>query len=105
MDTTFLLMPPIAFLIYLALVAILSGAGRVLAGPTAVNPLKTSTYAGGELPPARLAAPGYSPFFKVALFFAVLHLGVLVLATGGVTLTSGLYLVALAMLLIILILG
>ena len=37
-----------------------------------------------------MAVPGYRPFFVVALFFAILHLGVLVLATGGLTaVTSG----------------
>ncbi|HLF28917.1 MAG TPA: hypothetical protein VJG32_21535 [Anaerolineae bacterium] len=103
--TELLLAPPIAFLVYLVLVTILSGMGRVLAGPTKTTALKTSTYASGEAPPARSAAPGYKPFFTIALFFAVLHLGVLVLASGGLTPMSGVYLVGILFALLALILG
>jgi hypothetical protein len=41
----------------------------------------------------------------VALFFAVLHLGVLVIGVGGLTPLTGLYLVGLALALLALILG
>ena len=74
--------PLIAFLIFLALAILIGLLGRRLAGPSKYSQLKSSTYSSGELPPTMLAAPGYRPFFVVALFFAVLHLGVLVLATG-----------------------
>ena len=43
---------------------------------------KTSLYGSGEAPPTLSAAPGYAPFFLVAIFFAMLHLGVLMLGTG-----------------------
>ncbi len=105
MTITSLLIPPVAFVIYLVLVSLLAGFGRVLAGPGDATPMKTSTYAGGEMPPAAGAAPGYNPFFVLALFFAVLHLGVLVLASGNIGLTAGLYLGGLALVLIVLILG
>jgi hypothetical protein len=56
-----------------------------------------------------MAAPGYRPFFVVALFFAVLHLGVLVLAVGGISsATAGgtaVFLVGLMLALLALILG
>ena len=100
-----LLNPPAAFLIYLALVGILYGLGRMLAGPPQVTPVKSSTYSSGEAPPTTLAAPGYRPFFVVALFFAVLHLGVLVLGSGGLTTVSAIYLGGLLLALIALILG
>jgi len=100
-----LLSPPIAFLTYLALAGILYGLGRMLAGPTRTTPLKTSTYASGEAPPTKAAAPGYRPFFVVALFFAILHLGVLVLGVGGLTPLAGVYLVGLVLALLALILG
>ena len=70
-----LLSPPVAFVIYVVLVGILYGLGRLLAGPPNVTPVKSSTYSSGEEPPTYLAAPGYRPFFVVALFFAILHLG------------------------------
>jgi NADH:ubiquinone oxidoreductase subunit 3 (subunit A) len=67
--------------------------------------MKSSTYGSGEAPPTAAAAPGYRPFFVVALFFAILHLGVLMLGTGGLTLISGVYLIGLMLALVALILG
>lgn len=75
--------PPVAFLIYVALVAILYGFGRLLAPVARRSLAKSSIYAGGEIAATSKAAPGYRRFFIVALFFAVLHLGALVLATAG----------------------
>jgi NADH:ubiquinone oxidoreductase subunit 3 (subunit A) len=100
-----ILSPPVAFLIYVALVAVLSGLGRVLAGPAQPTPVKTSTYSSGEEPPTRVAAPGYRPFFVVALFFAILHLGVLVLGSNNISPTGMIYLVGLILALVALILG
>ncbi len=97
--------PPVAFLIYLALAAMLSFAGRKLAGPVKSTLLKSSTYSSGELPPTRSAAPGYRPFFVVALFFAVLHLGALVLGSGLASPAMSFYLLGLALALLALILG
>jgi hypothetical protein len=79
--------------------------GRLLAGPGRVTALKASTYAGGEAPPTRMAAPGYRPFFVIGLFFAVLHLGVLMLASGGLSTMMGVYVAGLMLALIALILG
>lgn len=100
-----LLAPPVAFALYLALAGILAGAGRLLAGPARPTPLKSSTYAGGEAPPARAAAPGYRPFFVSALFFAIAHLGVLILGSGGLSPLAGAYLVGLLLVLLALVLG
>jgi len=97
--------PPVAFLAYLVLTGLLVALGRLLAGPPHVTPLKSSTYSSGEAPPARMAAPGYRPFFVVALFFAVLHLGVLVLGSGGLSAIIGVYLLGLMLALLALILG
>ena len=98
-----LLSPPLAFLIYLVLVGILAGFGRVLAGPGHQTPFKSTTYASGEAPPTQSAVPGYRPFFIVALFFAVLHLGVLVLGSTGLTPITGVFLVGLGLALVVLI--
>lgn len=96
---------PVALLIYLALVGSLYALGRLLAGPSHETAIKTSTYSSGEAPPSQLAAPGYRPFFVVALFFAILHLGVLMLGSGGLTPIKGVYLLGLLLALIALILG
>ena len=100
-----LLSPPIAFLIYLALSAGLYGLGRGLAGKSQPTPTKISTYASGEEAPGTLAAPGYRPFFTVALFFAILHLGVLVLGSSDMSAIASVYLVGLMLALLALMLG
>jgi hypothetical protein len=105
----FMLAPPVAFLIYLLLVGILSGLGRLLANggqpATEQSAEKTSTYAGGEVAPLWRAAPGYRPFFVIALFFAVLHLGVLMLGSSAFAPASLAYLIGLILALVALILG
>lgn len=103
--TDVLLVPPVAFAFYLALAGILSLVGRWLAGPERPNPTKRSLYTGGEALSRRVGVPGYRPFFVIALFFAVLHLGMLILGSGGLTPLSGLYLVGLLLALLALILG
>ncbi len=103
--TEVLLAPPIAFLIYLVLAGILSGVGRALAGPTRASSIKSSTYASGEAPPLRTSLPGYKPFFVIALFFAIVHLGVLMLGSSISTPIAAAYLVGLVLALVALILG
>jgi NADH:ubiquinone oxidoreductase subunit 3 (subunit A) len=110
--TDLLLSPPIAFLIYLALSGLLTGLGRALADHPTQTDLKTSTYASGEAAPLdSTAVPGYRPFFVIALFFAILHLGVLMLGSGDLTLNptaywiASIYLAGLLLALVALILG
>jgi len=101
-----LLTPPIAFLIYISFVTLLMYFGRLLAGtkhPT--SPEKTSIYASGEAGPLVPSAPGYRQFFIVALFFAVLHLGILIVGSGPLTPRMGVYLGGLIFVLLALILG
>ncbi len=66
---------------------------------------RPSTYASGEENDPVPAAPGYRQFFVVALFFAVLHLGVLMVGSSDLSPTAGLYLVGLILALVALILG
>jgi NADH:ubiquinone oxidoreductase subunit 3 (subunit A) len=100
-----LLYPPIAFVTYLVLVSILSGVGRALAVPSLASAAKSGAYASGEAGESTQAAPGYRQFFMVALFFAVLHLGMLLLGSSGLTLVTGAYLIGLILTLVALILG
>lgn len=78
-----ILTPPVAFVLYIGLVGLLFVFGRFLAPAARQTMTKSSIYAGGEVAVTSKAAPGYRRFFIVALFFAVLHLGALVLATAG----------------------
>ena len=100
-----LLSPPVAFLVYLLLVGALSLAGKGMAGPVKFDAMKSSTYASGEAPPTGVAAPGYRPFFVVALYFAILHLGILMLGSGDFSTTTLVYLGGLVLTLFALILG
>ncbi len=103
--TDYLLSPVIALGFYIVLVAVLSLGGRLIASRGAASPAKHEKYAGGETHAAEAAAPGYRPFFKVALFFAVLHLGVLMIATGGFSPFTAVYIGGLILALLALILG
>jgi NADH:ubiquinone oxidoreductase subunit 3 (subunit A) len=100
-----LLSPPIAFLLYIPLVLVIFWIGKALASPEKPSSMKSSIYGSGEEAPTYLAAPGYKPFFLIALFFAVLHLGTLVLGSGGLTWITGIYLIGMMVSLIALILG
>ncbi len=100
-----LLAPPFAFLAYIPLVLVLVGVGRMLAGPANANAVKTSVYGSGEASPTFEAAPGYQPFFLIALFFAVVHLAMLVIGIGTLPMPAAVYLVGLVIALVALILG
>jgi hypothetical protein len=101
-----LLSPPVAFLIYIPLVAIITWIGRSMAGRVhTTNVNKTSMFGSGEKAQTQLAAPGYRPFFLIAFFFAILHLGMLVLGSGSLTTIAPFYLIGLLLALMTLILG
>ena len=100
-----LLTPPFAFGIYAVLVGILYLTGKSIAVRSKASESKTSGYASGEKHDLEPAAPGYRPFFVVALFFAILHLGVLMLGTGGLEPATIVYIGGLMLALLALILG
>jgi NADH:ubiquinone oxidoreductase subunit 3 (subunit A) len=100
-----LLSPLVAFLIYFLVVAIISGLGKLFSAKGRKAQFKTATYASGEANDPVPAAPGYRQFFVVALFFAVLHLGVLMIGSSNLSSVAGLYLLGLVLALIALILG
>ena len=96
---------PIALLIYLVLVTLLYLVGKGLAGKEHPTPEKSSLYGSGEEAPTSFASPGYRPFFLVAFFFAMLHLGVLVIGSGGVSPKLIPFILGLILALVALILG
>ena len=101
-----LLSPPVAFLIYIPLVAIIAWVGSAMAGRKhQTTPNKTSWFSSGEKAQTSIAAPGYRPFFLIAFFFAILHLGMLVLGSGSLTTVAPFYLIGLLLALLTLILG
>lgn len=100
-----LLSPPLAFLIYIPLVLVIIWLGKVMAGPEVKSDIKESLYASGEEASTNPAAPGYRPFFLIAFFFAVLHLGMLVIGSGSFTLQTVPYILGLVLALVALLLG
>jgi len=100
-----LLSPLIAFLIYVAVPFLVSGLAKLFSAKGRKTEFKTATYASGEESDPIPAAPGYRQFFVVALFFAVLHLGVLMIGSSDLSPVAGVYLLGLILALIALILG
>lgn len=101
----FLLSPVVAFLIYIAVVSAVSGLGRLVSARGRASRFKSASYASGEQNDPLPAAPGYRQFFVIALFFAILHLGVLMVGSSDLSPVAGLYLLGLILALIALILG
>src|SRR6476646_11559879 len=100
-----ILSPLVAFLIYLILVFIVSGLGKLFSATGRKTEFKTATYASCEESDPLPAPPGYRQFFVVALFFAILHLGVLMIGSSGLSSVASVYLLGLILALIALILG
>lgn len=100
-----ILTPPLAILIYIFLVLIIVWVGQKMAGPEIYDEMKSSLYGSGERAPTIAASPGYKPFLLGALFFAVLHLGMLVLGNGPLGPISAIFAVGLILTLVALILG
>ena len=97
--------PLVAFAAYILLVGILFAVAQSLAARGKASAAHTSVYGSGEVAQGGTAAPGYKPFFMVAFFFAILHLGVLIVGSGGFTVATGVYIIGLIFSLIALALG
>ncbi|MDO9085501.1 MAG: hypothetical protein Q7U53_04755 [Anaerolineaceae bacterium] len=100
-----ILTPPIAFLIYIPFVIFLLLVGKGMAGTSKKSSMKETIYASGEEASTTPAAPGYKPFFMIAFFFAILHLGMLIIGTGTFSFQSVPFLLGLMFSLIALLLG
>lgn len=97
--------PPFALLLYLPLVSLLVLLGKKLAGPEHPSEEKSSIYGGGESAHTESSIPGYRPFILIAFFFALLHMGILVLGTSHMQETVVYYILGLILVLVALILG
>ncbi len=100
-----ILTPPIAFLIYVPFVIFILFVGKWMAGKPKESELKETIYASGEEASTKPAAPGYRPFFLVAFFFAILHLGMLIIGTGTFSFQTVPFILGLMVSLVALILG
>lgn len=89
MQNTFLVLPPVAFLVSFLLVWLFSRATAGMAPKGADCEGKEEPYACGEVVNAEKAEPDYRMFFPFAVFFTLLHVAGLVLATWALTMTGG----------------
>jgi NADH-quinone oxidoreductase subunit A len=81
----FLISPPVAFLVFLVIGFLLYALGSRLAPKLKKEGGKLATYACGEDLPGVKLQFGYRLFFFIALFFTMMHVAALVIATlpGG----------------------
>lgn len=77
----FLLSPPVAFFFFLAMAFLLYVLGRSMAPSPKRTPGKLTTYACGEDIPGVKVQFGYRLFYVFALFFTIMHVAALVIAT------------------------
>lgn len=76
-----ILYPPVAFILALCAVYLFSMLFSGWAPKTTPNAEKTKTYACGEDFPAEKVVPNYEEFYPFAIFFTILHVAGLMLAT------------------------
>ncbi|MCJ7643740.1 MAG: hypothetical protein MUP28_04590 [Candidatus Aminicenantes bacterium] len=77
----FLLSPPVAFLVFLGFAFLLYALGKRMAPKPRNVGGKLETYACGEHLPGFKIQFGYRLFFFIALFFTMMHVAALVIAT------------------------
>jgi len=77
----FLLSPPVAFIVFLLLFYLLYGLGSLMAPKMKNVGGKLTSYACGEDIPGQKIQFGYRLFFFIALFFTMMHVAALVVAT------------------------
>ncbi len=95
MNIDILLSPPVAFVLFLAAAVLLAFVGRRMAPKLSRVGGKLRSYACGEDIPGAKIQFGYRLFFFVALFFTIMHVAALVIATvpaGKIVLFAVLYL-------------
>lgn len=99
MNLSIILSPPVAFLICLALSACIYGLGRLVEEKATPVEGKYEPYACGESYIAEKQHFGYRKFYIAAIFFTIMHVAVLTIATvpGGASAYRALiYLAAIA---------
>ncbi|NLW47021.1 MAG: hypothetical protein GXY86_06760 [Firmicutes bacterium] len=77
----YIAMPPVAFMIFFTLGSLIYFSGSRLAAKGKKSGEKKTQYACGEDVPAQRVQPDYSAFFPFALFFSIIHVTALIMAT------------------------
>ena len=77
----FLLSPPVAFVLFLAVAFLVYLVGKRMAPKMTRTGGKLTSYACGEDIPGTKVQFGYRLFFFIALFFTIMHVATLIIAT------------------------
>ncbi|MBE2196945.1 MAG: hypothetical protein IAE83_22430 [Anaerolinea sp.] len=89
-----LLAPPLAFVGYAALIGLIFALSGRITRAVRRGANSPEAYSGGEQVRTE-AAPGYQQFFRTTLFFALLHLGALMIGLSDLSVGVGLYVLGL----------
>jgi NADH:ubiquinone oxidoreductase subunit 3 (subunit A) len=95
----YIAIPPVAFIIFFTIGSLIYFSGARLAAKGKKSGGKKTQYACGEDVPAQRVQPDYSAFFPFALFFSIIHVTALIMATlpsGNIALIGILYLAGVA---------
>lgn len=95
-----MLFPPVAFVIFLLVGMLLMFLGSKMAAQGRAYTGKGTPYACGEDVPANKVQPDYASFFPFALFFTIIHVTALIMATipaGNIAFMGILYLTGVAL--------
>ena len=76
----FLLLPPVAFIIYLVISAAISGIAKPFGAKGKASEGKEKAYACGQVTEVNKVQPDYREFFPFVFFFTIMHVVVLVIA-------------------------
>jgi NADH-quinone oxidoreductase subunit A len=101
----FILFPPVAFIIFLSVGVLIEVCGPRLAAKGKTNGGEKTQYVCGEDVPSQRVQPDYSDFFPFAVFYSIIHVTALIMATlpsGNIALMGILYLAGVAISLYIL---
>ena len=101
-----LLTPPIGFIIYSIIGFAIYQVGKKNSPvEDKTDDMKRRLYGSGEEAPEERGVPGFQPFLLISLFFALMHLGVLIIGMTTPNYTSIIYTIILMLGLLALILG
>ncbi|MBI4979164.1 MAG: hypothetical protein HZC28_16910 [Spirochaetes bacterium] len=82
MDLSFLLTPPVAFLIFVVLVYVMFLSGKLIAAKGSKRDGKDEAYACGEEVKGGHPKVNYFQFFVFAMFFTIIHIVALIFGTA-----------------------
>jgi hypothetical protein len=81
----FLLLPPVAFIVYLVISSAISGIAKPFGAKGKASEGKEKSYACGQVTEMNKVQPDYREFFPFVFFFTIMHVVVLIIAMMNTT--------------------